>query len=435
MAVLERRLDRVDALAISLGAVIGVGVFRNTGLVLSGTGGVGGATLLWLAVGAVCLMGTSLYADLSSRIPEVGGGYVYVRVAFGGPASFLYGWTYFGVANTLRQAVVYAAIGERLSAWIPGDPRILGAVVLLVLAALTLAGLRTGAITQRILTSGRLATILLVVVLALILGGTGSPPATGDIPVQPFVTALSAAWFTMLGWQEVVILAGELQQPRRDLPVVLVTTVALTLTLYLAIHLTTYFALGGGPLAYGAWPAVDIAGFVLGRFGAGLLSLLLLSSMIGVAADGILVRTHVALALARDGMAPRPVAAINRAGTPYGALLLHVVIVLILVASNSFNAMLPLVLFAQGFLGIFETASYFVVRKKRPELPTSRFHPWAPLIFIAVNTALCVAAGIARPMGVLMTVGILAALALVYAIFRALRPAVVTQKRNDAIAG
>ena len=227
----------------------------------------------------------------------------------------------------------------------------------------------------------------------------------------------------MLGWQEVVILAEELHRPRRDLPVVLVTTVALTLTLYLGIHLATYFALGGGPLAYGAWPAVDIAGFVLGSFGAGLLSVLLLSSMIGVAADGILVRTRVAMALARDGMAPRPIAAVNRAGTPYGALVLHVVIVLALVASNSFNALLPLVLFAQGFLGIFETASYFVVRTKRPELPTSRFHPWAPLIFIVVNAALCVVAGIARPTGVLMTLGILAALVLAYAIFRALRPA------------
>src|ERR1043165_6397068 len=122
MAVLERRLDRVDALAISLGAVIGVGVFRNTGLVLSGTGGVGGATLLWLAVGAVCLMGTTLYADLSSRVPEAGGGYAYVRVACGGAPSFIYVWMFFGVANTMRQATVYAAIGERLSVWLPGRP-------------------------------------------------------------------------------------------------------------------------------------------------------------------------------------------------------------------------------------------------------------------------------------------------------------------------
>jgi APA family basic amino acid/polyamine antiporter len=423
MAVLKRRLDRVDALAISLGAVIGVGVFRNTGLVLAGTGGVVGATVLWLVVGLVCLMGTTLYADLSGRIPEAGGGYAYVRVAFGGAPSFVYGWMYFGVANTMRQATVYAAIGERLSVWLPGRPQLLGSLVMLLLAALTLSGVRSGAITQRIFTTGKLATIALVIILAVVLGLTGSPSSTAPLPSESFATAVSAAWFTMLGWQEVVLLAEELHQPRRDLPLVLVTTVALTLTLYLAIHLTTYFALGGGAKAYGAWPAIDVAQLVLGSVGAALLSVLLLSSMVGVAADGMMVRPRVGMALARDGMAPRPLAAVNRAGTPYGALLLHVVIVLALVASNSFNALLPLVLFSQGFLGIFETASYFVVRRKRPELPTSRFHPWAPLVFIVVNAALCVLAGIARPMGVLMTLGIITTFGLVYVVFRALRPA------------
>jgi APA family basic amino acid/polyamine antiporter len=422
MAVLKRRLDRVDALAISLGAVIGVGVFRNTGLVLAGTGGVVGATMLWLVIGLICLMGTTLYADLSGRVPEAGGGYAYVRVAFGGAPSFIYGWMYFGVANTMRQATVYAALGERLSVWLPGRPQLLGALVLFLLAGLTLIGVRAGAITQRVFTTGKLFTIALVIVLAVILGATGSPSSTAPLPTESLATAVSAAWFTMLGWQEVILLAEELHQPRRDLPVVLVTTVSLTLTLYLAIHLTTYYALGGGAQAYGAWPAIDVAQLVLGSVGAALLSVLLLSSMVGVAADGMLVRPRVAMALARDGMAPRPIAAVNRAGTPYGALLLHVAIVLALVASNSFNALLPLVLFSQGFLGIFETASYFVVRRKRPELPTSRFHPWAPLMFITVNAALCVFAGIARPVGVLMTLGIIAAIGVVYAVFRTLRP-------------
>src|SRR5262245_17854011 len=220
MAVLKRRLDRIDALAISLGAVIGVGVFRNTGLVLAGTGGVLGATLLWVAIGLVCLTGTTLYADLSSRVPEAGGGYSYVRVAFGGAPSFIYGWTFFGVANTLRQAVVYSAIGERLSVWLPGGPQLLGSIVLLILGSLTMVGVRTGAITQRIFTTGKLATIALVVILSIILAASGSPQvaASATFPSESFVTAVSAAWFTMLGWQEVVLLAEEVHHPRRDLP-------------------------------------------------------------------------------------------------------------------------------------------------------------------------------------------------------------------------
>ena len=97
MPVLKRRLDRIDALAVSLGAVIGVGVFRNTGLVLSGADGFAGATAVWLVVGGVCLAGAILYSDLSGRVPEAGGGYAYVRTAFGGPASFeVHGTLYCG---------------------------------------------------------------------------------------------------------------------------------------------------------------------------------------------------------------------------------------------------------------------------------------------------------------------------------------------------
>jgi len=70
--------------------VIGVGVFRNTGLVLRGTGGFAAATVLWLVVGVLCLGGAVLYSDLSSRVPEVGGQYAFVRVAFGGRPAFVY---------------------------------------------------------------------------------------------------------------------------------------------------------------------------------------------------------------------------------------------------------------------------------------------------------------------------------------------------------
>src|ERR1700759_25757 len=91
MVVLKRRLNRTDALAITLGAVIGVGVFRNTGLVLRGTGGFASATVLWFVIGLLCFGGASLYADLSGRVPEVGGPYAYVRVAFGRAPAVLSG--------------------------------------------------------------------------------------------------------------------------------------------------------------------------------------------------------------------------------------------------------------------------------------------------------------------------------------------------------
>lgn len=114
MAKLQRRLNRTDALAIALGSVIGVGVFFNTGRVLRGAGGLWGATVMWIVVGVVCLAGAVLYADLSARVPEAGGPYAYVRVAFGRPAGFAYGWLNAGLSMPVRQASTVAVAGTLL---------------------------------------------------------------------------------------------------------------------------------------------------------------------------------------------------------------------------------------------------------------------------------------------------------------------------------
>lgn len=417
MVVLKRRLNRTDALAITLGAVIGVGVFRNTGLVLRGTGGFAEATVLWFVIGLLCLGGASLYADLSGRVPEAGGQYAYVRVAFGGPAAFIYGWMNAGVAIPARQAATVAVAGEVLSRWVPVSPRALAIALLLVLAVLHLGGVRAGAIAQRIFTTGKLATIAIVIGLAIALGWRGS---TGDASFEPasFAAAVGAVWYTYLGWQDVVVLAEELHEPRRDLPFVLFGTVALTMVLYMAIHVAVYLGLGGGAEAYGVLPALDVARHALGDTGEGLLRGLMLSSMIGVSAVGVLLRPRVAMALARDGLGPKPLTRVSRVGTPYVALGFHVAIALALVSTGSYVELLKLISFAMGVMGLFEIASYFVVRRKRPDLPTSRFHPGGPLVFLLMSGALCILGAKDNPVSILISFGIVAAIAIVYALTR-----------------
>ncbi len=418
MAPLQRRLGRIDALAIALGSVIGVGVFFNTGKVLSGTGGLVGATALWLIVGAVCLAGAVLYADLSARVPEAGGPYAYVRVAFGRPVGFVYGWMDAGISMPVRQASLVAIAGKLLSMWLPGGERLLAVGVLVVLAGINLLGVRAGAITQRVFTAGKLATIALVIGLAIVLAAIGAPTTTATISTVSLGLAVSACWYTYLGWQDVVLLAEELHEPRRDLPVVLIGTVAFTMVIYLVIHIAVYVGLGGGAEAYGELPARAIAGHVLGSFGLALLTVLTLASTLGGAAESMMVRPRIAMALARDGLAPAPIAAVNRAGTPHGALVFHSVLTLALVASGTYDELLPLLAFSQGLLGVFESASYFAVRRLRPALPTSRFHPWAPLAFIVTNVALCVLTGRDAPRSIAFAFGVLAVISAAYAVVR-----------------
>lgn len=418
MVELVRRLRRIDALAIALGTVIGIGVFRNTGLVLRGTGSFAGATLLWLVGGVLVLGGALLYADLSSRVPEAGGPYAYVRVAFGGRAAFAYGWMNAGVAIPARQASTAAFTGELLSAWIPASPRTLALTIYLTLAVLHLFGVRAGALAQRAFTAGKLSTVVLVIALAITLGLTGAPVEHAAVAPGTFGLALGAVWYAYLGWQDVVLLAEELHQPRRDLPVVLCGTVLLVMVLYVTMHFAVYWGLGGGSAAYDALPALRVAQGTLGDFGDRLLRALMLLSLIGVTAGGLLVRPRIAMALARDGLGPAPLARVSRLGVPYGALAFQVGIAAALIATGSYVTLLQMIGFTMGVLGLFEIASYFVVRRKRPELPTSRFHPWAPMAFLVMSGALCVLSGKDYPWGILAAAVILAAITLVYAVAR-----------------
>jgi APA family basic amino acid/polyamine antiporter len=423
---LKRRLRRIDGLAIALSTVIGIGIFRNTGVILRGTGGFIGATLLWVIGGVLVLGGAVLFADLSSRVPEAGGPYAYVRVAFGGRAAFAYGWMNAGVAIPARQASTAAIAGELLSAWLAANPRTLAIALYLALAALHLSGVRAGALAQRIFTTGKLATVGLVIALAVVLGvnhlaGSAAaiaPAGGGDIAPVSFALALSAIWYTYLGWQDAVLLAEELREPRRDLPVVLVGTVALTMVLFVTLQAAVYWGLGGNAEAYDALPALHVAQHALGDAGERLLRALMIASLIGVTAAGLLVRPRIAMALARDGLGPPVLTRVSGVGTPYAAMVFQVAIATALIATGSYVKLLELISFTMGVLGLFEIASYFVVRRKRPELPTSRWHPWGPLAFLIMSGGMCVLSGRDHPMGMVIAFAILAAISIVYALAR-----------------
>ena len=415
MTGLKRSLDRIDALAIALGSVIGIGVFRATGVVLGGAGGFAEATAIWVTVGVVGMAGAILYADLSARVPEAGGPYAYVRVAFGRPAAFVYGWMNGGISMPARQATAMTAIGEMLWRSFSGDVRLWAAGVLVVLVGINLLGIRAGALVQRVLTTGKLVTILFVIILAVL----ASPNTAVSVTAPEALTlaaAVSACWYSYIGWQDVALLAEELRQPRRDLPFVLVGSVATVLVLYTSIQAALYIGLGGA--AFGEIPARDLAALVLGGIGFAVMTGLILSSMVGGAAEAIMVRPRIIMAVARDGLAPAPIAAIDRKGTPYGAILFHSAIAMALVSTGSFTQLLKLLAFAQGFLGLFETASYFVVRRRHPEQPTSRFHPWAPLVFLLANAGLCVLTALDDPKRIGVALALIGVISLIYAVTR-----------------
>jgi len=376
-------------MAVAVGSVVGVGIFRTTGQVYRAAGGGWQAMSVWLVLGALSLVGSYVYADLATRVPEAGGPYAYVRVAFGRFAGFVDGWFAVIVGNPARQATGIALIGELLARMLGiTAPRALAVGTVAVLAALNWIGVKAGARSQKVFTGVKLAALVGVVVLAFWPHARESTDATSALPPLPFLFALTGAWYAYLGWEDVALLAEELRSPKRDLLVVFVGSVTIVVAVYLLVNAAILYAADGGPLAGAELPALEIAHRVLGQRADQAMSGFMLVSAVGAAAEGIMVRPRFAFALARDGFAPQVLTHVNHGGTPTGALALHASLVAALLLSGSFQWILSLFVFAQAVQSFFESASYFIIRRRVPAAQLTPLHPVLPAFFVAANATL-----------------------------------------------
>src|SRR5262249_2008719 len=159
-------LSRWDGIAIAVGSVIGVGIFRTTGTVFRGAGGTLAALGVWVVMGLLALLGSFVYADLATRVPEAGGPYAYVRAGFGGLPAFVDGWISVLIGNPAIEAGGCALIAELLGRTFGIEAPIrFGIGVACVLAGMNWIGVRAGAATQRLFTVFKLLALSGLVVL------------------------------------------------------------------------------------------------------------------------------------------------------------------------------------------------------------------------------------------------------------------------------
>ncbi|MET0594579.1 MAG: APC family permease, partial [Polyangiaceae bacterium] len=273
-----------------------------------------------------------------------------------------------------------------------------------VLVALNWIGVKTGAGSQKLFTSVKLAALAGVVLLAFWPSSAAASAPAAALPPLPFLFALTGAWYAYLGWEDVALLAEELKSPKKDLLAVFVGSVAIVVAVYLVVNGAILYAADGGPLAGAELPALDIAHRVLGERADRAMSAFMLISAAGAASEGIMVRPRFGFALARDGFAPAFLTRVNRGGTPTGALGLHAALVIALLLSGSFQWILSLFVFAQAVQSFFEAASYFSIRRRVPAPQLTPLHPWLAALFVLANATLALWVAWQEPASVLYAV-------------------------------
>lgn len=377
-----------------VGGIIGSGIFLNPAIVAQRVGSARLIMLTWALGAVVALLGAYIFAELGARRPAAGGGYVYLREAFGPLPAFLYGWALLLAIATgaaAAVAVTFASYAAPLLGLPPGMEPWLAAVAIVLLSTINIVGVQPGTLTQNVFTVLKLAAIGALVVSALLAPSVTvsvAPVAQRSTPLVVAIgTALVPVLFAYGGWQQTNFVAEEMVDAERNLPRALVIGVIIVAVVYLAVNLTYLRALGVPALAASRAPAADVMGAYFGETGRRLIAAGIAVSTFGFLNLVILVTPRVYQAMAKDGLFFARFAELHpRFRTPVAAIAVQGVWAVGLLLSGSYGQLLDYVTFADWiFFGI--TAATLFVYRRRDAVASTRyrapFYPASVVLFCA----------------------------------------------------
>lgn len=370
---LIRGLGRRDMTFIVINTIIGAGIF---GLPAKVHGLIGVWSLLAFVICAVIIGFIVLcYAEVSSRFTASGGPYLYARETFGSFVGFEVGWLYWIVRLTTFSAncnlfVTYLGFfDERLAT---GTARaLIITLVVVTLGTVNLAGIKQTALATNIFTAGKLIPLILFVAIGVFF----ISPANFTFDTIPETSQLSAAVllliYAFVGFEVSVVLGGEARDPQRTLPFALLVAVAVVAVLYILIQIVSIGTLPG--LAASERPIADAAMSFIGPFGATLITVGALISILGNLNVGLLGGTRLLFAMGENRDLPSSFAAVHsRFKTPYLSIILTTAIILVLTIWSSFFASLAIAVITR-LLVYATTCLALPVLRRRENAPEARF--------------------------------------------------------------
>ena len=434
MINLPRTLGLRDLILLTIGSVIGSGIFLVPGAVLRQVDGfILPAMLVWLVGGILSLLGALTYSELGAMKPAAGGLYVYIRDCFGRFPAFLFGWTLFFVISSGAVATLAVAFSAYLGEIVPLTPLLAKLIAVLMIAVVTLVnvfGTRASANLQNWTTAAKVIGILVMSVVLLWLGrgfqGSGPvlwPTQFNESLASGFGLAMIGVLWAYEGWQFVTYSAGEVDNAKRNLPLGLVIGTAALIGIYLIANFGYLAALGPTGVADSDRLAATAVATVVNPAAAKLITIMILISIFSAANGTMLTSPRVYYAMAADGLFFRRLAEVHpRFKTPTFAIVASAVWSAILAASGTFEQLLTYVVFVGWAFYALAAASIFVYRKRMPEADRPYrvpAYPLTPLLFIVAAAALVINTVVTQPARAAVGIGIVLLGAPAYLVWRA----------------
>jgi APA family basic amino acid/polyamine antiporter len=411
---LQRRLGLVSAISITVGAVIGSGIFLTPLKAAQNVPDVGWLYLLWVGLGVVCLFGAFAYAELGAMFPEAGGQYAFLREAWGKGVAFLYGWVFFWVINSGTVAALAVAFAEGILGVVGYDAAALAerpwlvtlvaAVMILGLALVNHVGVAVGALLQNVATFAKVGALGLLVVgglMAAFGSGVSTPETAAVAPaglsIAGMVAAFTSIFWAYEGWYQLPFNAAELKRPERNLPLGLILGMLVLIALYTAVNAVYLYAVPFGEMqSLPAGERIAVPVLAVSRIFtpelANWLTVLIAISVMGAANPNFLSSPRAFYAMAQDGLVPKALQRVSpRYGTPSVSIWTQAVwAVLLVFVLRSFADITAFVVFAGFLFYALTVAGVYRLRRMLPDVPRPYCctgYPFTPALFVVVSVA------------------------------------------------
>jgi len=409
---LARDLGVSHAGAIVVGTIIGSGIFLVPAEMMQAVGSAKLVYLVWLVGGLLSFFGALTYAELGAMKPQAGGEYVYVRDGYGPLAGFLYAWTWFVIAKPASIATVTTGLVRILGTFpvfaffsnsvVHSVPISYGQLVAIaatvLISLLNYIGIKKAGEFQLVFTVLKVAIILGIVVIGFSFSAGSWSHFSGAYSgarggIAGFMAALVAALWAYDGWNDLNMVAGEIRQPERNIPIALIAGVATVGALYMLVNAAVQFVLPADAIAASARPASDAIGLVWGTFGASLVSAAMAVSMLVTLNGTMMSGARVPFAVARDRYFFSALAEVHpRFHTPSVAILVQAALsILLLLVGGSFRQLFSLAIFAEWLFYMIAASTVFIFRRRDPQAPRPYRvwgYPVVPALFVLSSALL-----------------------------------------------
>jgi basic amino acid/polyamine antiporter, APA family len=416
---LVRGLSLLDSVLLLAGGIIGSSIFLTAKDIAGPLPHPLLFFLVWVMGALISMCAAFAFAELGSMFPDSGGQYVYLREAFGDLVAFLYGWMLFAVANGGTIAALSVASAAYLGGIFPlmsqehvvvtaagitiTRAHVVGLISIVVVTWINVVGLRKGAVLQNVATWAKFVAMGAFVILGFALGkgnwgnfaqhGTGNGAAMGMSAGQ-LVSALGigliAVFWAYDGWVYITWVAGEVKDPRRNVPRAMVLGIVVVAVVYLAMNMTYVYAMPLTEVAKHETIAHAAAQALFSPGAANWLSAVIALSCFGAMASCTLSGARVYFAMAQDGVFFKRMAEVHpKWRTPALSLIGQGVWACLLTVSGRYDQLYTYVIYGMVLSYTLTVIGLFVLRWKRPDVPRPyqcTGYPWLPAIYVLLGT-------------------------------------------------